>query len=189
MVFTKRERNIAIGLLIGAGILLIDQLGIGPLLNYRSKLRVDRNAVEKQLLTTKTLIERKAKYEQDWKRMQTNGLKANASDAESLVLDNLARWGNEAGVTLTSSRQDRPIQEKNKNFQEIVVRASANGSMSSIAQMLMRIETTPLPARINAISITPRKEATDDLTVQITLSALCLSPDTTLADRTPHGGN
>lgn len=176
---------------IGLSLLVIDQLGLEPLLNYRVRIKTEQAKVDKQLVAARKLIKEQPSIAKAWRDRQNSGLKDSSSEAESQVQDALARWGTETGLTLTASRQDRPVTDKDKTFQEIVVRASANGSMAALTQMLWRIETTRLPLRINALSITPRQEATDDLAVQLTLSTICQAPAPESDGRAPagRGGN
>jgi hypothetical protein len=190
VVFTKRERIAAIAALLGVGLLVGDQFVLEPYLRYRGQIQKELDAAKQSQVRAEQFIKNQPRVAKEWHDMQIAGLKDTASDAESQLQDYLTRWGNETGLTLTSSRQDRPLPEKDKMFQEIVFRASANGSMAAIAQMLSRIETSKLPVRVTAITITPRKEATDDLSVQITLSTLCQAPtaESDNSARTSHGG-
>ena len=189
MVFTKRERISALAALLGIALFLGDQFVLEPYLSYRKDLQKKLAQADLNLDRAQQFVKNQPRVAKDWRDLQAAGLKDNASDAESEMLDYLTRWGGGTGLTLTSSRQDRPLPEKDKTFQEIVFRASANGSMSAIAQMLSRIETSKLPVRVTQVSISPRKEATDDLSVQITLSILCLAPAPEAGNsaRTPRG--
>ena len=50
-------------------------------------------------------------------------------------------------------------------------------TMLSIANLLWSMETATIPVRVNDLQILPRKEGTNDLTLQLTVSTLCLLPE------------
>jgi hypothetical protein len=44
--------------------------------------------------------------------------------------------------------------------------------MRSIARLTWALETAQIPVRVNEMTITPRKEGTDDLQIQLSVSTL-----------------
>ncbi len=66
--------------------------------------------------------------------------------------------------------------------------------MRAASRLLWSLETASIPVRVTEMHITPRKEGTDDLSVQLSISTLCLLPDTdkqsrTVASAADFGGN
>ena len=44
-------------------------------------------------------------------------------------------------------------------------------------KLLWSLETATIPVRVNDMQVTPRREGTDDLTIRLSVSALCMPPD------------
>ena len=53
---------------------------------------------------------------------------------------------------------------------------SGAGSMRAVAGFLWRLESSPLPVRLTELQLGARREGTDDLNLQVRLSALCQPP-------------
>jgi hypothetical protein len=175
VVLSKRERYIAIGVIAVVVILALDQIILEPFLTKRSDLaKADTEAMTAIDHGNDTLAKER-KLRPIWTAMQAGGLKADPATAESQFLHALRDWAQESQLTLTALKPERNAIEN--KFQLISYRATATGSMRSITEMLWRIETAPIPVRINDLEITPRKEGTDDLSVQFGVSTLSQLPE------------
>lgn len=177
MIFTKRERHIALATLLMGGLLVGYQYALTPFLNYRAEINDARAAVSAQVDHAQRLVNSRASLNQRWNALLTAGLKTTPSEAESQVLHAVRDWAQEAGVGLSSLKPERGAPVPEERFQEIGFHATGTGSMAALTRLLWRFETAATPIRINTLQITPRKEATDDLTVQLSLSTLCLNPE------------
>ncbi len=177
MVITKRERLYLSIIGVLAGLFLLQYMVIGPWLSYRTQMKNDLATATVNYNDAQRLLIRRRNHEKEWKALLASSLKPNPSEAESQVLHLVRAWVQEAGLGLDSLKSEHTAQDKDTAFQQISFYASGTGSMASVARMLWRLETAPIPLHVNSVQITPRKEATDDLTVQLSISTLCLNPE------------
>ena len=176
MVVTKRERTYLIAIGVILGLLLLQYMAISPFMSYRAQIETDLAAATKTLDASQILFHRQDNHQKEWKALLGSSLKATPSEAESQVLHSVRDWAQESRLGLESLKPEHLAQDKSSAFQEIAFRASGSGPMASIARMLWHLETAPIPLHVNSVQITPRKEATDDLTVQLSISTICLNP-------------
>ncbi len=179
MVLSKREKYIAIGVGAAVGLLVLDSLIFAPYFTRRNKITVDRTALNEQTEAAAATLMRQSKLRPVWAEIQQHGLMVDpdvaASQAQKAILD----WAHAANVELFSLRNERPAQEG--QFQIINFGVTGTGTMNSISKFLWSLETAAIPIRVNDMQITPRREGTDDLSIRLTVSALCMTP--TAADK------
>ena len=187
MVVTKRERFYLIAAGVLLGLFLLQYLAITPFLNYRSQIQADLVLANRNSDAAQVLFTRQRNHEKQWQALLASSLKVTASEAESQVLHSVRDWAQDSGLGLESLKPEHLAREKDAAVQEIAFRASGSGPMSAIARMLWRLETASVPLRVNSIQITPRKEGTDDLAVQLSISTICLNPDAKAPE--PRNGN
>ena len=176
MILSKRERTAAIVAITAISALVLDRFLLTPLLDRRTQVHDQlRLLTDNELTPALTLLNNNRRMTPRWKEMVAAGIKSDASAAESQVLNDVQRWAQDSGLTLSSLKPDRPEQEK--QFQKITIRATGSTSMQSIARFLNRIQTSPKPLRISDIQITSHKEGTDDLALHVGVSTLYLVPE------------
>lgn len=176
MVLSKRERYIAIATLAAIGIFGLDRVVLTPLVTANNELNAQVDGCQQQLEKAQRLFKNSRRKSQDWSRMQTNGLRRkDASETESLILNRIRDWAQDAGMSLSSVKPERT--EKEKSFQKITFRATGIGGMSQISRFLGRIKDSDVPVRIGELQITARKEGTDDLSLQLGISTIYLAPE------------
>lgn len=191
MVLSSREKYIAIGTAAAVAILVLDQLALSPYLARRTAINTERAQVMEDLNKANDLFTRQRKLRNVWANIEKGGLKVDSSAAESQALQAVLDWAQSAGVELAAIKPERSTQEK--WFQVIRFHVTANGPMASISRLLWSLETAAIPVRVNDVQIIPRREGTDDLTVQLGVSTLCLLPDSDKTGKTTvtlaRGGN
>jgi hypothetical protein len=175
MTLTKRERIIAIATLSAACLFAFDRFALTPYMAQRQFLSDERATVTQQMDSAADLFARQRKLRPIWADMQAGGVALDTSSAESQALHALIDWAQSARVNLTAVKPERSTQQE--QFQVIGFRIVATGSMQSISRLLWSIETATIPVRVTDIQITPRKEGTDDLSVQIGVSTLSRLPE------------
>jgi hypothetical protein len=89
-------------------------------------------------------------------------------------------------VSLTGLKPERSVAQG--KFQVIGFTMTGSGSMQQISQLVWLMESTTVPMQMNDLQITPRHEATDDLTVRLSFTTLCQLADTGKPDNTASGG-
>ena len=174
MVLSKRERYIVTVTLVSVAILVFDRLVLTPVQQRKTAMEDESQRVLGGLERARALFARKRQLSPKWRQMLDAGLKSDPAEAESQVLHAVRNWSQEAGLSLSSLRPERLAQKG--ELREITFQASGTGPMSAVAGFLWRLESSSLPVRATELQLGTRKEGTDDLTVQLRLSAVCQSP-------------
>jgi hypothetical protein len=91
------------------------------------------------------------------------------SVVEGRVLHLVHDWETQAGVTHLAFQRTAAVPQH--GFTVLTFGITADGSLASIAGLLYRAETSPLPLRIESFSLHP-KTGGDDLQMNLALSAL-----------------
>ena len=174
MVLSRRERYIGIATCAILGGVALYKLVAEPLWQQRvdldGQLRVEQRLVNR----TKLLFEDSKRANRLWAQMSAAGMKHNQSEAESQLVHNVTDWAQEAGLALPSQNAGR--SEKEKDFSKITFRATGTGGMSQISRFLWRVETATIPIRITDVTITSRKDGTDDLSVVLGIGTIYPAP-------------
>ena len=126
-----------------------------------------------------------------WADMNTvGGLKNDASEAKSQMIQSLQKWAQASDVTLTSLESkelsqgpiDLKADKPESKFEKIGVHATGFGTMAAMTKLLWKVESAPKLLKVTEIHISPRKEATDDLQIQLTVATVSLNPDASAPD-------
>ncbi len=174
MVLSKRERYVGIGATAAIALFALDRLLITPYFARMADVTTRRDSATAQRVDADSLFHRQRRAQKIWKELQQGGLEVNNSQAESQALRAVLGWADDAGLELTALKPERPSQEG--SFEVIGFDATGNGSLRSVSRLLYSLETARIPVRVNEVRIKPRKEGTDDLTVSLSVSALCKPP-------------
>ena len=90
------------------------------------------------------------------------------------MLHALRDWSQETGFALSSLKPGKTTERG--DLLETSFQAAGTGPIEAMARLLWRIETASLPLRIEQLQLGARKEGADDLSLQLSLSSLCLPP-------------
>jgi len=175
VVLSKRERYIAIVSLSVAGILALDRLVYTPLMAQKEEIDMRIDSASEELIGARSLIKTSRDKGRDWAKMSGKGIPQNASQAESQVLNSVREWAQDARLSLSSVKPERT--EKEKDYYKITFRATASGTMQQVTRFLYSVQTGSVPARITDVSITSRKEGTDDLTLTLGIATIHPVPE------------
>lgn len=171
MVLSKRERIVFIATLAVLGIFAADYLVISPVLARRAKLDELTARTQAERDTADALIARQARLAPMWRAMLDAGLALGPDDAQSLVLNAVQQWSQNAGMLLDSLRPERSAERD--GLEEIGFRYSGKGRMSAVSNFLWRFESAGMPIRISTMELRSLREGLDDLSLEIRFSALC----------------
>jgi len=177
MVFTKRERLALLAALLVLALFAGDYFVFTPFMNYRDHVKTDLATVDLKLKDAQRLLNTQRRLDKEWKSMLLAGVNATPSEAESRVLHSVRDWAQESGLLLVSLKPEHTLAAKESRLQEIAFRASGTGTMAAVARMVWCLESATTPIHVNSLNITPRKEATDDLSIQLSISTICLNPE------------
>ena len=175
MILSKRERYIAIGSAAAIGLLVVNWLVLDPYAEQNERTHADLSSVNSKLNQAEVTFAAQKRLQGIWSEMQAGGLKADASQAESEALNAIIELTQYSGVTLTVLKPERTTTEG--KFQVIAFSVTASGSMRQISQLIYNLETATIPVRVTELQLTPRHEGTDDLSVRLSVSTLCMLPD------------
>ena len=175
MVLSKRERYVAIGTIAAITLLAADHFALSPYMETRKQISMDLDRANEQTTEAVQLFSRERRLRKIWAEMQAGGLKTDPSQAESETLQALLDWAQMAGVDLAAVKPEKTTQEG--KFQVISFNITGSSTMHGISRMLWLMETASIPVRVNDMQVTARKEGTDDLSVRLGVSALCMPPD------------
>jgi type II secretory pathway component PulM len=179
---SKREKYIAIGVAAAIALVVLDQLIYEPLDAQLTSIDDQRTAAQSRLNDAQTLFARERRLRQVWTDMEKGGLQADSSAAESQLSHAILDWESSSGVVLAALKPERATTEG--DFQVIGFHVTATGSLPQVARLFWYAETASIPVRLTDIQITPRHEGTDDLSVQLSISTLCLIPSADQASKT-----
>jgi Tfp pilus assembly protein PilO len=174
VVFSKRERVIAVTSAAVLAVIVIQQVVIGPLWERKKQLNALIETAQSQRDRDAILIatsERAGKY---WSEMSRRGLPRDNSDADQMF-SSLSDWAQEARLSLSSVKAERT--EKDKDFYRKSFRATGGGAMAQIGQFLYKIQTAPGAVRITDLTLSSRHEGTDDLSLSVAVTTIFPVPE------------
>lgn len=176
MVLSKRERYVAVATVAVVAVLVLDKFFVTPLFQKRQELdeqialkQRDRERGQKLLLDSRRMSKR-------WTEISTTALKRDESQSESQMLQYVLEWARGAGMPDPSSFKRERV-EREKEFVKVTFRATGTGTMAQIGNFLYRIQTASVPVRITDLTISSKKEGTDDLSVQVGIATIYLAPE------------
>jgi Tfp pilus assembly protein PilO len=180
MILSKREQRIAVISAVGLVLLVLYYMVLSPYLDERDSNASRSTELNQKVSDANAIFDRERHLRKVWQEMQ-QGLNVDASTAESQAQQAVIDYADASGVTLTGLRPGKTSPGED-NFQIISFNVSGTGAMPDIARMLWALESSWIPVRVSDIQLKPRKEGTDDLLAQFTLSALCLPPGSPESD-------
>src|SRR4051812_9303092 len=158
------------------GALLLDHFVFENLIEQKNALLADKDTANRKLSNALNVIKREKDARPRWTEMTKNGLPRDSSTAQSQIYNAAGSWAREAGLNpppaLKSDRND-----KEKEFFKVPIRATGNGNMQQIARFLWHIQTANIPVRVSELTLSTRKEGTDDLSLTMTLATIYLPPE------------
>jgi hypothetical protein len=175
VVLSKREKNVAIGVASGVAALIAYFYVVAPIAEANQKVAQDTQRESQQLENNRRLFSRELALKKVWNELIAGGLKSEESDASGQASSALREWMQDAGISIISFKGEKSTVEG--SFRVTSFHASGSGPMRSIARLTWALETSQIPVRVNEMTITPRKEGTDDLQIQLSVSTLSMLPD------------
>jgi hypothetical protein len=184
MAMTQRERMIAGVTGAAVGLFVVNRYAIDPYIEARRAVGLERGVVlQQQTDATKTFAKQK-RLKPEWDAMVSGGLKSDAGDAEQQLYDAVRDFGREAGVNILSSDAPQRVPQKERT-QIVRLRVSGKGTTAAFSKMLWKVETSPLPVKVDEFTLTG--QGNDDLTVTLVVSTIWLRPPSP-DDLKPHPG-
>jgi hypothetical protein len=181
VILSPKERNLAIG--AGAGILLLIAYFyvIAPYIIERQQIEGDLQTARDAQASASQNLKLQKTMTPVWLNLKENGgLKVDPTLSSLQARYELNDWADKSGVLLLDVGEKPADVGKftNAKFQQQVFNVTGTGSQWNIENFMWAIENAPIPLRLSEVQITPQKEDTNDLTVHLIVSALCLTSDT-----------
>ncbi len=170
MQSSRRQRVIINLLLATLALFALDRLALSPYLEMRDDLIHQLDSAANDLTQAHHILQLQDQL-RPLSRAMSSALTADPSAVESRLLHLLHEWQQTAGVANASFGRLRSTESH--GFTCLTFDISATGGMAPIAALLYRIETPAIPLRIDQIHITPKRDGTDDLQLNLSLSTLC----------------
>jgi Tfp pilus assembly protein PilO len=170
VVLSKRERFIAIGVAAVLGLLVADRLFLSPLMERRSTADEKAGDARRKLNDAHRLFDREKVLSRRWNEMGGKSLKTSQSESEGQLINSINDWARRSGMNLASMQPERT--EKEKGFLRLTYRATGTGRISEIRDFLVSVERATVPVSVTDMTITPRKEGTDDLQVTMSIATI-----------------
>ena len=175
MILSKREAYIAAAAILTIVVLALDWYVLTPVLDRQAALEAEEQTLLGDLAEARALFKRRVLLGRKWRELLDAGMGRGVAEAESQVLHALRDWSQASRLTLTSLKPEK-VTERD-DLLEMSFQAAGTGPMSAIAGFLWRIESARIPIRIERLQLGARREGADDLSLQLSLSSLCLPPD------------
>lgn len=172
MILSKREKLMALAAGATVAVLVLDWVVLTPILDRRAELQAERDKLVAELTEAQSLFQRQRLLGRTWREMLDAGLAAGLAQAESQMLHGLKDWSQESGLALSSVKPGKVVERG--GLLEMSFQAAGTGPMGAVARFLWRIETAPLPVRIQQVQLGARNEGVDALSLQVSLSVLCM---------------
>ena len=175
MALSRREKMYAIGTGLAALVFVGNYYVLEPYTQAREKVTTELQTNSQKLLSARQLMKRASREEREWRALESGGLKKDQSEAQFVVLDAVGEWAREAGVSLTS-RTPQPESRADRT-QVLRLRALGKCSAAAAAKLLWRVETSPVPLKVDELTLTTNKPGTDDLTINLVVSTIWVRPE------------
>lgn len=174
MILSKREKYIAFGTAGAVGLLILNSFVLDPYTAAMDDIHTKHDHATAEWNEDASLFASQKTKQKDWKEMQDHGLKTDESQADSQLQHAILRWAQLAGVTTQVLKSDSA--KMTGDFDVIGYRITASGSMLSISRLLWAMETASIPIRLSDVRVTPEREGTDQLSVQVGVSTISAPP-------------
>ncbi len=173
MKIENRQRFLLILTVVAAGLYMADLAVFEPLAGWWSARSARIAVLRKQVNEGQQLLERDRGLRSRWDRIRTNSLPADPSLAEQRVLKSIDSWARESGAEIV----DRIPQWKGDadDHQTLNCRIEATGSLSSLTQLLYKIEKGPMTLKLDSLQLGSRDNSGQLLTLGIQVNGLVLA--------------
>ena len=174
MKIESRQQLLAILAAVAVTLLVGDKLVLTPL-TTRWKERAARiTELTKALNQGSLLLAREQAIRARWDAMRTNTLPESVSAAENEVLKAFDRWAQASRISVASIKPQ--WKHNNDDYVTLECRADAFGSIQTLTRFLYDVEADSLALKVEAVEITARDDAGQQLSLGLQVSGLQLNP-------------
>jgi hypothetical protein len=171
MTLTKREKTIAVVVGAVVSLFLLDQVIIEPYINTLMQLNKNIDEASAEQAANQAMFDKQAQLKPVLDDLQKGGLTSDESAADAQASQAALNFAQNAGITINSVKPERTTQVN--QFQVIGFHISGVGSTWAIARMMYAFETASVPIRVDELVLSPMREGTNSLKVELTFSTIC----------------
>lgn len=144
-----------------------------PLGGWWSARQTQIRLLQTQVDEGRQIIRREDGIRSRWSSMRTNALPANTSLAEQNVLQALSEWARSSGVELTSVMPQ--WKSDSTNYLTLACRVESAGDLGTLSKFLYDLEKGPMALRLDAVELSSRDAAGQQMTMGLELNGLALT--------------
>ncbi|HSW00072.1 MAG TPA: hypothetical protein VLI39_07865 [Sedimentisphaerales bacterium] len=172
MVLSKRERMLALAMIVVVGALALNTFIVNPLSAGREATTNEKLELEAQIAEAENVFAKKTNLERRWKSLLSEDSQ-NTTGSESRIARALTEWSRQTRMGVTSVKPDRT--DNKKGIVETTFVLAGRGSLDAVASFLYRVETSELPVKVVDLQLGSSSESGDSMSLQLRLSAISLS--------------
>jgi hypothetical protein len=173
-----KNRQQALGILAAIAVIFLvgDRLVVGPLWRLWKARATQLADLRKSVNQGSTLLERESSIRARWDHIRTNALSSEVSVAENQVFRAIDRSAQESRITINSIKPQ--WKRGSEDYTTFDCRIDAQGNLAALTRFLHSIERDPLALKVEAVDLTARDDAGEQLTLGLQLSGLQLPAPT-----------
>jgi hypothetical protein len=181
VALTKREQTISWVVGAAVGLLVVyyavNAFYLAPLAEKEKQIA----AAQKKANEDKVILDRQKIIQEEWKGLQAKGLTDNASTAALQFTNEIFTVARANAFNLRQLNASGAMRSlgRNSDFEEMRFQAAGESNTMRLGSFLYALETAGIPVRIDDLTISAKKEGTDQLGTEMTISALVFAPKKT----------
>jgi len=180
MVLSKRERILALAMIVVVGILAINTFIVNPLSASREATTNEKLELEARIAEAQNVFAKKTNLERRWKSLLSEDSQ-NVTGSESRIARALTEWSRQTRLNVTSVKPNRT--DNKKGIVETTFVLAGRGSLDAVASFLYRVETSELPVKVVDMQLGSSSESGDSISLQLRLSSVALSSTSSFSER------
>ncbi|MEM6750906.1 MAG: hypothetical protein AAGA57_06575 [Planctomycetota bacterium] len=154
------------------GLFAADRLLLTPSLAWYDGKREQADGLERDLDQARALLDAQPVISKKWRGYRTAGLAQDASSLAAQVNASFSAWAQESGVALESVSPATRVEQE--PFEEMGFVVSTRGTAGAAAAFLARLESSPIPLRVQRIDFASNDAEQDRVQLQVVVSTLRL---------------
>jgi len=154
---------------VGVGILLLDKLIFGPMVESHQNDIEEIELLKSKVVQEQALVDSIGSWKRKKKSMDEAALPSSKSESENLLLKTFSKWGKEVGLAITSIRPSWKTERGKEPTVDLKI--SGNGSMPSIVKFIAKVETDSLPLDIRVLKISGGKSGSQ-MGIELSVNAI-----------------
>lgn len=180
MVLSKRERMLALAMIVVVGALALNAFIVNPLSAGREATTNEKLELEAQIAEAGNVFAKKTNLERRWKSLMSEDSQ-NATGSESRIARALTEWSRQTRLGVTSVKPDRT--DTKQGMIETTFVLAGRGSLDAVASFLYRVETSELPVKVVDLQVGSSSESGDSMSLQLRLSAISLTSTSNASEK------